>query len=507
VRETGQWLMFESTLGLAAESSRRVARVWRASHRSIGAGFSFGGRLLLATALLALPLSPLGLSQSVTTQTPKVDSTAAGLPPDRILTLTEAVEIGLQANPLTRVAAAQRQLAAAQFAEAQAARLPVLQASENFTGGNNPVFVFGSLLEQGRFGPANFDIRALNQPQFLGNVRSSLTLRWTIFDRWQRQSRLQQARIGQAQADRQTEVIAQQIRFTVLRAFYDLLLAQANVQVADEAIRTAEADVKRTRELVEGGMVVSADLLAAQVQLAEFRQQKIQFTSDVATGRAAINTALGRPANTPLDISGQLSDREFTVASEDDLIQQALLHRPEYERAKLAVDSSEQRLREAKGQRLPRVDAFASVGVSGRSPVTGSSDYTVGTAVSIDLFDAGRRARVDQASAVGAEARAQQEQLGNQIGLEVVRAYQQFLAARERLVVANAATDQAREALRVVQDRYRAGLTTVTEVLRAETALVRAQTNVLASRHAYYLSYASILLTTGQMNDVHAFVS
>jgi outer membrane protein TolC len=58
-----------------------------------------------------------------------------------------------------------------------------------------------------------------------------------------------------------------------------------------------------------------------------------------------------------------------------------------------------------------------------------------------------------------------------------------------------------------VQDRYHEGLTTITEVLRAETALVRARMNVLAARHDYYIGYANVLLTSGRLTDVQAFVS
>jgi len=36
---------------------------------------------------------------------------------------------------------------------------------------------------------------------------------------------------------------------------------------------------------------------------------------------------------------------------------------------------------------------------------------------------------------------------------------------------------------------------------------VRAQTNVLATRYDYYIGYANVLLTTGQLTDVRPFVA
>ena len=84
-------------------------------------------------------------------------------------------------------------------------------------------------------------------------------------------------------------------------------------------------------------------------------------------------------------------------------------------------------------------------------------------------------------------------------------AYHGYRAAEQRLEVAEAALSQATEALRIIQDRYEEGLTTISDVLRAETALVRARMNVAASRYAHYAGYANVLLATGELDDVKAF--
>jgi outer membrane protein TolC len=172
----------------------------------------------------------------------------------------------------------------------------------------------------------------------------------------------------------------------------------------------------------------------------------------------------------------------------------------------LAVRMNARQIRGARDEVLPRVDAFSSIGVSGRTPVTGSSDYAVGASVTVNVFDAGRKARINQARAAEASAQAEQEQLANQINFEVVRAYQEFVSARERLLVVAQTTAQAREVLRIVRDRYHEGLTTITEVLRAELALVRARTDVVTARHDHYVAYANVLLATGKLKDVRPFV-
>jgi len=427
--------------------------------------------------------------------------------PTEQLTLTQAVEIALRTNPSMKVTAAGRQLADAQLQEARSGRWPSLQANESFTRSNNPVFVFGTLLEQGRFGPKDFAIDSLNHPNAVNNFRSALTLRLPLFDQRQTETRTAQARIAQQEADQQTEMAAQQLRFAVIRTFYGLLLAQARLEVSDEAVKSAEADVKRARDIFESGLVVQSDLLAAEVQLSEFRQQQIQAKGDLITAMAALNTAMGLPVDSPQQPLGQLVERSFPTESVKTLSEQALQDRPDYQRAVLSARANEVRSRGARGEWLPRVDAFVTAGASGRYVAGGSGDYAAGASVTFNVFDAGRKARIDQSRAAESIANAEQEQLANQIRFEVMRAYQQYVSARERMAVVAQITAQATETLRMVQDRYHAGLTTITELLRAQTALVRARSDVLAARYDQYVGYANVLLAAGRLKDVGAFGS
>jgi len=423
------------------------------------------------------------------------------------LSLADAVDIALRRNPLTRVTRAGRELSNAELSEAQSDRLPSLTATGNFTRSNNPVFVFGSLLEQGEFGPSNFAINSLNHPDALNNFRSSLTLRFPVFDQRATKTRIATARIRQQQADHQTNLVEQRIRFEVIKTYYGVLLAQAKLKVAEDAVKTADADVKRARDLVESGVAVLSDLLAARVQLSQFRQEEIQLSGELVTAVAALNVALGLPIETPQQPSDELVDRRFTVDAVNVLSSGALESRPDYQRAVLSSREAAERLSAARGERLPRVDAFVSAGVSSEHLTSGSGDYAAGASVSFNLFDAGRNSRIEQAKAAQSIAYAEQEQLANQIRFEIVRAYQQYVTARERLEAVAEVSAQASETLRIVQDRYHVGITTITELLRAETALVRARSDVLAARYDQYLSYANVLLSTGQLKDAAVFGS
>ena len=425
--------------------------------------------------------------------------------PVATLTLEDAAATALQESPTMRRADAGRQAAEAHLAEARAGRLPRVGLTERLTNGNNPVYVFGTLLEQGRFGAENFALDALNAPDPLTNFRSSVDVTVPIFDQRQTRTRVERARLGVDAAGAARELAEQRLRFDVLSAYYGVLVAEAAKGVVDEAIASAEADAARITSLLEAGQVVASEQMAVEVQLAEYRQQQIQAEGDVATAYAALNTVLGGPVDAPRRLVTPLPERVFDVPALDELTREALAARPDYRQLELELRSREEAVRGAKGEYLPRVDAFASAGASGRKLVDGSGDYAVGVSLTFNLFDAGRSARVDQALAAREMADADRQELADAIRLEVVRAYQDFVAARGRLAVASHAIGQAEETLRIVRDRHQAGLTTITEVLRAQTALVRARMNLVSARYLHTIGYGQVLLATGRLVDLGPF--
>jgi outer membrane protein len=467
-----------------------------------GTGGSTVPRMCLAGLLVFVSTLVPPLLPTVKAQVPAPQSSES-----EALTLPLAVDLALRSNPLTRATIAGRDLAKARTDEARAARYPQLQLSETFNNGNNPVFVFGSLLEQGRFTAQNFSLPQLNNPDPLTNFRFGVSLRVPLFDQWQTSTKIRQAQNGERQAEAASTEIEQQVRFTTLKAFYGLLLAGERKLVAGESVRLAEADVKLSRDRVDAGTAVYSDLLAAQVQLAEARQQMIEADGEIFTAEAALNTALGLPIDSKRRIDGNLSSRVLEVEAQDELIRLGLENRPDIIQSRWATDSADVQVRGARNEYLPRVDFFANTGASRHNWINGSGDYIIGASITFNLFDAGRGARIAQARASASLASSEQQHLRNQATLEVVSSFQHYVSARERLKVAEQMITQATEALRIVRDRYQEGLTTITEVLRAENTLTRIRLGLLTNRYEYYVGYARLRLATGRLYDVAAFVA
>jgi outer membrane protein TolC len=421
------------------------------------------------------------------------------------LSLEEAVGNALATNPQTKLTASGLRIAEARIEEAKTGKRPTMEFSQSLVRSNNPVFVFGSLLEQGRFGAANFRIDSLNHPTGLFNLRSQVNAQLPLFDQRQTQSHINLAQTGRKQAEFQAETVRQQLRFDVIRSYYGAVLSREMLKVSQEAVRSAEANRKKAGDLVDIGMTTDADFLAAEVELANAKQELLEAESAIVTRIAALNLTLGEEPDLERELIGDLKEIYFPVGDQSELIRIALEERPDYQKAQLAIQSSREQTRSIVNQKLPSVNAFGNFGYSSPYLANGSSDYTLGVRVSYTLFDAGRKARIEQASEAETIAELEQQNLANQIRLEVIRALQNYQTSRAKIQVSIKSIAQADEALRIIQDRYKVGLTTFNEVLRAEAALVRSKHNLLNARYDYYISYASVLLATGRLTDVRAF--
>ena len=108
--------------------------------------------------------------------------TAAAQAQQQPLTLRGAVDQALEKNPALQASKDQADASHARVGEARAGWFPRLDVSQGFTRGNNPIYVFGSLLTQRQFTAANFNLSRLNAPTPLDNFQTRIDGQMSIFD-------------------------------------------------------------------------------------------------------------------------------------------------------------------------------------------------------------------------------------------------------------------------------------------------------------------------------------
>jgi outer membrane protein TolC len=417
------------------------------------------------------------------------------LPAQSHLTLDEAVRQALAKHPSLEAAAARIRASEARIEQARSGWLPKVAYQESFQRGNNPVYVFGSLLTQRQFTAANFDLGSLNRPDALNNFQSQVIADQTIYDFGGTKSGIRAAKLARQMSDEERRALEQQVIAGVARAYHGVTLARQALEVAEDALKSAEADLKRATTVRDAGMATDADVLSVQVHVSAMREQQIRHKYNLEIGMAALNEALGLPLETQHELTTPLTAAKLAAEA-------PALQRSELRQVRLAADLAGQQALQARAQRLPMI-GFRGIFEADRQQFVnnGGANWMIAASLRWNLFD-GNRAKQMQNEALhqAAAARATERQLQSALSLQVRKARTDALAASERIAVTEATVAQAEESLRILRNRYSNGLANVTDILRADTALLDARTRRLAAIYDQRMAAISLEAAAGTLN-------
>lgn len=422
--------------------------------------------------------------------------------PSAELGLADAVKLSLERHPALRAATHQAAAAAAGVDQARAGFLPRVDFSEGITRSDNPVYAFGSLLNQGRFTAADFAVDRLNHPDPISNWRTNIGGSIPLFMGGRTVLGYQQAELNRQASEKGRARVEHEVIFGVIRSYYSILLAQEAQTTVDAAVRTAEANLSAAEARHDAGLVVASDVLAARVRLARLKEEAIAAQNQMKLARASLNEAMGVALDQPYKITGHLElipSRYDRLQGLEDLARD---QRPDYRQAALEEQRLEKEVLRAKGAFLPTMHLSGNYEMNNHHfSSEGQDNWAVGVVLNWNLFSGGAdHARLVEAQMNHQRATALRERLGNAIGLEVHDAFLGLQTARERISVAKDAVTQAEESLRIVQDRYDNGLTTIVELLDSETALTAARTNVTRTLYDATVGEARLDLSLGTLD-------
>jgi outer membrane protein len=425
------------------------------------------------------------------------------------ISLRKAVDIALEKNPLRKAALADTKVASAGVREARAGLLPTVTFSETATRGNDPVYVFGSRLRQQRFTSVDFALNQLNTPLPLGNFSTRLGGSWNLFDSMASWRRVEQAKSAQEAAAHQLDRADQETVFRVVGAYYNVLLASKRLEVAEQAVKTAQSILDRSKARFEAGLSVEADLLNTQVRMSTRQQELVRAQNDFAFSQAELDVAMGLPPGISYEPAETLAERDWPLASVVELEKTAIDHRPDLKRIQSEESVQKLSVAIAKSSFGPRVNAFASWQTDNPTFLAGGggNNWVGGIELQFDLFTGGsKQAELARQRALQEKVAALKQAATDGVRLEVRRAYYDADAARQQVGIARAAVAQAQESLRISRNRYDAGLLTITDLLSTEEATLRTQLDYWQAVSRFHTSYASLELASGTLSPTSPVV-
>ncbi|MES2463042.1 MAG: TolC family protein [Armatimonadota bacterium] len=291
----------------------------------------------------------------------------------------------------------------------------------------------------------------------------------------------------------------QDTALNIKNGYYNVLRALAFVRVNEAAVAQSQELLRVTQAQLNAGVASQFDVLRSQTQLDNNRQALISSRNQVSISKNAFANSLGIDPSTPIDPQ-PLDAPAVPDLNEETLVQTAFEQRPEYLQADVNIILAQRNIRLARRN----LDPFLNAGISGNYAATSNSfgqdrgTASIGLGLTVPLYDGGAtRAQVQSARSDERGALIQKDQFARGIKAEVQQSVIAVRDADERRTAIARTVEQAREALRLANVRFQAGVGTQLDVNDAQTALTQAETNQVNAQYDFLGALARLQRSVG----------
>jgi outer membrane protein TolC len=287
--------------------------------------------------------------------------------------------------------------------------------------------------------------------------------------------------------------------FDTKNAYFTVLKTQKLELVARETVKNLEAQEEVARNFYEVGMTPLNDLLQVQVRVANAKQNLIVAQNNFEISKSQFNIVLRQPVNSPV----RLEDIRAYLPLENDIdyyLEQADANRLDIKIADLEIEIALKDVEVAKKDYYPSVTLtgnYFRVGedpdVDGGEGIFDDEGWRIAATASWDIWEWGRRrsGKKEKLSRLS-QARHSKQAVQDLAHLEVKEAYLKVIESERNIVTVEKALVQAKENLRINEERYKEQVATSTDVLDAQTLLTVTRTNYVNALYDFEIAKAAL---------------
>jgi len=433
---------------------------------------------MIVTLLAAMQLT-LPAAQAVA-QAPAAARSQDSLP---VVTLAEALQRAARVDP--NYVAALRNIVDAKWQQRAAYAafiIPATTLSATQTRSDQAVFNFGTGEFADRLTQAQADMRL--------NLFRGLS---KFFEAGQAGATVAQADANELAARFQTALLTE-------ADYYEVRAQRELTRVAEERVRRAEEQLDIARARVRSGAAVQTDSLQLLLELRRAQVGLLEQRATLRVARIQLGRRVGMPG--PVDAAplDSLPSGPLPI-TEQEAVREALEEGPDYRAAAAGARAAERAYSAVMGQYLPRIDLFATYQAFGDEFLLpdDSRRWIYGFSINFPIWNnAQREIQLSQAKSNREVARAVRDDTERGVRRDVIAAYEVFETARASADLAEDAVVVARENLRVNQERYRAGATTILDLLTSQVSLVESEAALVQALQAERLALAGLEALLGR---------
>jgi len=406
------------------------------------------------------------------------------------ISLDQAIKLAQRASPSAIQARGTERADRAAVRSAYGALFPSVTASAG------RVIQYGSATT--RINSSGEQVAIAQQP----TNSTGLNFNVQLFDGGQRLYDLRAARANVTSSVASELTTAYTIALNVKQQYYAVLAALESEDAANAQLQQAREQFKSSVAKVNAGVATRSDSLRGVVTVNNAQLALITAQANLSTANAALTRLVG--SDTPVT-ADTASVRENIGALPDSTALIALAEQgPAVRQAQANVDAAAQLRRASRSTYLPSLSASYSrsgsgVGNFGLGNGAYSTNGRLSFSASYPIFNGfAREEGVVRAQVAEDNAKATLRDAGLAATSTLTGYIGSLRGAAERVKVQLATVAAAQEDLRVQQQRYNIGASTLLDVLTSQTTLQQAESALISARYDYRITRAQIEALIGR---------
>ena len=313
-----------------------------------------------------------------------------------------------------------------------------------------------------------------------------------------------QAKSSVEQTNAQYAIAQQALAIRVAQAYFDVLLAQYNVTLAQAQQESIGEQLALAKRNFEVGTSTITDTHDAQARFDLTVAQEIGARNELEIKRRGLQQIINRQPDELVTVRGEVPLVLPEPNNMDAWVEKALAQNPETQIAKAAYDIAAEEVRKARGGHLPTVDLVASYGDTYQGGGSGfdQNGKSIGLQMNLPIFAGGATSsKVREAVANQEKARHELDQAQRKVALDARQAYlgvtsgiAQVKALQQAVISNQSSLDSTKLGLEV-------GVRTSVDLLNARQLLFSARRDLAQALYTYIVSRLKLEASAGDLND------
>lgn len=403
----------------------------------------------------------------------------------KVLSLEDAISLGLKNNSYLKIADTRVDLAAARLQQVKDGRLPQAGASMQYAR----LYLLSpfSLSEEMTLPANHFDA-------MIGAVSVSKEIFDGFLDKAKHETNVALVQASKMDAAKDRE----DIRYNITSLYYNIYKISKSEDIINENLRLLDEREREASNMLKEGILLSNDLLKIQLQKSNLQVTKVDIKDAMEVSLYNLSILTGMPDDQPLEIDTNLFLGEHVLSTVEDLAGIGLLSRNEIKAAEYRVTAAEGGLKQLKSAYLPHVDVSAMYLYL--NPMV-PQHFIPQKGGFLQALNLGLSVKYNIGSLYGLKGKKQEATLNivqaenaiavqrDQIKLEVFKQYKAYQSSVEKIAVSEVAYKQANKSFQLSSSQFRNGLLLSGDLMQSQNLLLQSQLNVLQAKIDAQLAY------------------